>query len=112
MAAREFLSSFDRYYRFTNPSSIVSASPVPISITSASLLLTSLSSSLLSPLSEATSFFSKTFGQKRLNRGGGYGLEISVKYRFYGQEKIAKRFTKNLKTVKTGLQCKISKCLK
>ena len=24
---------------------------------------------------------------KRLNRGGGYGLEIPVKYRFHGQEK-------------------------
>ena len=26
---------------------------------------------------------------KRLNRRGGYELEIPVKYRFYGHEKIA-----------------------
>ena len=37
---------------------------------------------------------------KRLNRGGGYGLEIPVKYRFYGQEKIVQWLTKKLETVK------------
>ena len=35
-----------------------------------------------------TTFFSKIFGHKRLNRGGGYRLEIPVKYRFCCQEKI------------------------
>ena len=39
-------------------------------------------------------------------------LEISVKHPFYGQEKIARRFTKKLETVKTELQWKISKYLK
>ena len=49
---------------------------------------------------------------KMLNRGGDYGLEISVKYRFYGQEKIVQWLTKKLETVKKELECKISKCLK
>ena len=48
---------------------------------------------------------------KRLNREGGYGLQIPVKYRFYGQEKIVQWLTKKLETVKK-LECKISKCLK
>ena len=39
-------------------------------------------------------------------------MEIQVKYRFYGQEKIVQWFTKKLETVKKELQCKISKCLK
>ena len=34
-----------------------------------------------------TSFEVEVVG-KRLNRGGSYGLEIPVKYCFYGQEKI------------------------
>ena len=33
---------------------------------------------------------------KRLNCGGDYGLEISVKYRFYGQEKIIQWLAKKL----------------
>ena len=48
---------------------------------------------------------------KRLNRGGGYGLEIPVKYPCYGQEKIVQWLTKKLETVKKELECKISKCL-
>ena len=62
MATREFLSSFDRYFRFTNLSSIVSVSPVLISRTSTSLLLASSSSS-----------------SSMLNSGGGYGLEFVQK---------------------------------
>ena len=49
---------------------------------------------------------------KRLNRGGGYGLEILVKYRFYGQENIVQWLTKKLETVRKGLENKISKFLK
>ena len=49
---------------------------------------------------------------KRLNRGGGYGLEIPVKYRYYGQEKLIQWLSKKLETVKKELECKISKCLK
>ena len=62
MATREFPSSFDRYFRFTNLSSIVSVSPVLISRTSTSLLLASSSSS-----------------SSMLNSGGGYGLEFVQK---------------------------------
>ena len=39
-------------------------------------------------------------------------MEIPVKYRFYGQEKIVQWLTKKLETVIKELQCKISKCLK
>ena len=49
---------------------------------------------------------------KRLNRGGGYGLEILVKYRFYGQENIVQWLTKKLETVRKGLEYKISEFLK
>ena len=46
---------------------------------------------------------------KSLNRGGGYGLEIPVKYRFYGQEKIVQWFTKKIRNGKKELECKIFK---
>ena len=49
---------------------------------------------------------------KRLNRGGGYGLEIPVIYRFYGQEKLVNRLIKKTEAVKKELECKLSKCLK
>ena len=48
---------------------------------------------------------------KRINRGSGYGLEIPVKYRYYGQEKLIQWLAKKL-AVKKELECKISKCLK
>ena len=35
-----------------------------------------------------------------LKRGGGYGLEIPVKYRSYSQEKIVQWLTKKLEPVK------------
>ena len=50
--------------------------------------------------------------RKRLNHGGGYGLGIPVKYRFYGHERIFQFFIKKLETVKKELKHKISKCLK
>ena len=37
---------------------------------------------------------------KRLNRGGSYGLEISVKSHFYSQGKIVQWVTKKRETVK------------
>ena len=37
---------------------------------------------------------------KRVNRGSGYGLEISVKYRYYGQEKLIQWLAKKLEAVK------------
>ena len=49
---------------------------------------------------------------KRLNRGGGYGLEIPVIYRFYGQEKLANWLIKKIEAVKKELECEVSKCLK
>ena len=59
-----------------------------------------------------TKVFSKIYGNKKLNRGGSYGMEISVKYCLYGQEKIVQWLNKKLETVKKELQCKISKSLK
>ena len=49
---------------------------------------------------------------KRVNCGSGYGLEIPVKYRYYGQEKLIQWLAKKLEAVKKELECKISKCLK
>ena len=46
---------------------------------------------------------------KRLNRGGGYGLEI---YHFYGQEKLVNWLIKKIEAVKKELEYKVSKCLK
>ena len=39
-------------------------------------------------------------------------MEIPIKYRFYGQEKIVQWLTKKLETVKKKLRYKISECLK
>ena len=58
-----------------------------------------------------TTIEAEVVGQ-RLNRGGGYGLEIPVIYRFYGKEKTIMWLTKKLKAINDELQCKISKCLK
>ena len=49
---------------------------------------------------------------ERVNRKSGYGLEIPVKYRYYGQEKLIQWLAKKLEAVKKELECKISKCLK
>ena len=49
---------------------------------------------------------------KRVSRGSGYRLEIPVKYRYYGQEKLIQWLAKKLEAVKKELECKISKCLK
>ena len=49
---------------------------------------------------------------KRLNRGGGYGLEIPVMYRFHGPEKLINWLGKKIKAVKSDLYCKVVKCLK
>ena len=49
---------------------------------------------------------------KRLNRGGGYGLEIPVIYRFHGKEKLVNWLIKKIEAIKTELECKVSKCLK
>ena len=42
----------------------------------------------------------------------GYGLEILVIYRFYGQEKLGNWLMKKVEAVKKELECKVSKCLK
>ena len=51
---------------------------------------------------------------KRLNRGGGYGLEIPVIYRFYDQEKLVNSLIKKIKEelVKKELEWKVPECLK
>ena len=49
---------------------------------------------------------------KRVNRGSGYGPEIPVKYRYYGQEKLIQWLAKRLEAIKNELECNISKCLK
>ena len=49
---------------------------------------------------------------KKLNCGVGYGLEIPVIYRFYGQEKLVNWLIKKIQAVKKELECKVSKCLK
>ena len=49
---------------------------------------------------------------KRLNCGGGYGLEISVIYRFHGHEKLVNWLIKKFEAVKKELECKVPKCLK
>ena len=49
---------------------------------------------------------------KRVNCGNGYGQEIPVKYRYYGQEKLIQRLAKKLEAVKKELECKIFKYLK
>ena len=49
---------------------------------------------------------------KRLNRGGGYSLEIPVIYRFYGQEELVNWLIKKIEAVKKKFECKVSKCLK
>ena len=49
---------------------------------------------------------------KRLNRGGGYSLEIPVIYRFYGQEELVNWLIKKTEAVKKKFECKVSKCLK
>ena len=49
---------------------------------------------------------------KRVNRGGGYGLEIPVVYRFNGPENLVKWLIKKIEAVRKELDCKVSKCLK
>ena len=49
---------------------------------------------------------------KRLNSGGGYGLEIPVIYCFYGQEKRVNWLIKKIEAVIKEPKCKVSKCLK
>ena len=46
---------------------------------------------------------------KQVNRGAGYGLEISVQYRFIGVEKAVEWAEKNIKKVFENMN---KKCLK
>ena len=48
---------------------------------------------------------------KRLNRRGGYGLEIPVIYNFHGHEKLVKK-VKKLEAIQSQIDCQVSKCLK
>ena len=49
---------------------------------------------------------------KRVNRGGGYGLEVPVIYYFTGPGKLIDWAKKNLKFCKENLENKTKKCLK
>ena len=49
---------------------------------------------------------------KRLNRGGGYGLEIPVIYHFHGHEKVVNWAVKKLEAIQSQIDCQVSKCLK
>ena len=49
---------------------------------------------------------------KRINRGGGYGLEIPVQYHFFAPAKTIDWLKKKLETVEKELDCNVSKCLK
>ena len=49
---------------------------------------------------------------KRVNRGGGYGLEIPVIYRFFGAERLVKWLDKKISAVKNELMYQTVKCLK
>ena len=64
-------------------------------------------------LTALTSMEAEVVG-KRLNRGGGYGLDIPVLYRFYSPPKALLTMVdkKELEKVKKELECNISKCLK
>ena len=55
----------------------------------------------------STAFEVEVLG-KRVNRRSSYGLEIPVKYRYYGQEKLIQWLAKKLEAVKKELECKIS----
>ena len=43
-----------------------------------------------------------------MNRGGGYGLEIPVAYRFNGPEKPVKWLIKKIVAVRKEFDCKVS----
>ena len=45
---------------------------------------------------------------KRLNHGGGYGLETPVISRFYDQEILVNCLIKKIETVKKELECKVT----
>ena len=45
---------------------------------------------------------------KRVNRGGGYSLEIPVAYRFNRQEKLVKWLIKKIVAVRKEFDCKVS----
>ena len=47
-----------------------------------------------------------------VNRGAGYGLEISVQYRFIGVKKAIEWAEKNIKKVFENINKKVNKCIK
>ena len=51
-------------------------------------------------------------GEKLLNRGAGYGLEIPVQYRFIGAEKAVEWAEKNIKKVLENINKKVNKLCK
>ena len=49
---------------------------------------------------------------KRINRGGGYGLAITVEYVFNGNEKALQWAEKNLDNIDANVNEKVGRCLK
>ena len=58
-----------------------------------------------------TSITAEVVGE-RLNRGGGYGLEIHVMHRFHSPEKLINWLGKKIKSIRSDLHGKVVKCLK
>ena len=48
---------------------------------------------------------------KRVNHGGGYGLEIPSRYHFFGPAKAIDWLQRKLKAVEKELECNVKKCL-
>ena len=55
---------------------------------------------------------SRSHCEKGKSCGGGYGLEIPVRYHFLGPAKAIDWLKKNLESVEKELKCNVSKCLK
>ena len=49
---------------------------------------------------------------KRMNRGGGFGLEVPVDYIFYGKEKAIKWLLSRISSIDKALDEQLKKCLK
>ena len=49
---------------------------------------------------------------KRVNRGAGYGLEIPVKYCFYGKAETINLVKKLIEKINCSFQGKVEKCIK
>ena len=58
------------------------------------------------------SFLETKVNRKRINRGGGYGLEILSKYRISGQEKAVDWIKRKVTTFLKEHSVAVNKCLR